>query len=297
MDDVAAVAAAPTLLENTLLLEAAAQTIFQWAQNNAIAFDDSKTELLHFTKQRSRHELGPPVALPNGTTVQPVAVLCWLGVWLDRKLTFHTHVQTKLAAAERALSGLLRLSSTEKGLSIGNMRQLYQACVVPIADFGSEIWWKGQKGLERKLQTLQNTATRRILGAFRTTPTALLDVESALPPASIRLTQNQRRYALCTLRLPPHHPIVQRMPQGFHPSGTGQLEEDLGGTLWDETVQAGSTPHATTLIRVIHTLSRWFQSGDKVEEVASSMANNMLLTPINFGNCQEDKNTAAEMHN
>ena len=294
MDDVAIIATGKSAVANVKLLERAAAITFEWAAANAVAFDDSKSELIHFT--RSRRPL-QTLQLPNGTVVQPAPVLRWLGVFLDSKLNFKAHVATKVAAAQRALAGLLRLSNTEKGLSIGHMRQLYQACVVPVADFGSEIWWrsKGQDSLCRKLQLLQNTATRRILGAFRTTPTTLLDLEAALPPAQIRLTYAQRRYALRLLRLPPSHPVVRRCPEYFHPSGTGFPEDQIPGQQWYDP-ETRRKRHSTCLIRVLWSLSPWLDPTHPVEEVAAADSSLPALVPIDFHIAPVSKAAAAQQH-
>ena len=57
---------------NARTLERIAATAFRWADNNAVAFDDSKTELLHFHRAR-KDDISPLilVTLPNGTTVNP----------------------------------------------------------------------------------------------------------------------------------------------------------------------------------------------------------------------------------
>jgi hypothetical protein len=48
IEDVALVTDGRTREGNARVLEAAAKTAFDWAQNNAVAFDDSKSEMLHF---------------------------------------------------------------------------------------------------------------------------------------------------------------------------------------------------------------------------------------------------------
>src|SRR5690606_6507097 len=56
IDDVAIIATNRTLAVNVRELNSAARTVFQWAEQNAVAFDDSKSELLHFTRSRSTAE-------------------------------------------------------------------------------------------------------------------------------------------------------------------------------------------------------------------------------------------------
>lgn len=295
MDDVAVIATSPKISDNIKALELAAKIIFQWAQNNAVAFDDSKSELIHFHRKNNTQESdGKQVCLPNGTVVKPTHCLRWLGVWLDRKLNFKVHVQTKIAAAERALSGLLRLSNTEKGLTMASMRQLYLTCVVPISDFGSEIWWKGQVGLAQKLQVLQNKATRRILGAFRTTPTSVLDVEASVLPAAVRLSYAQRRYALRLLRLPTDHPVVRRCPEDFHPSGEGVPEQQFGCPTWFQPAKPHRYP--SVLIRIMSSLNQWMDNKTKVEEVAAWEADLQSLAEIDFYIAPVSKEEAARLH-
>jgi hypothetical protein len=136
--------------KNARTLEAAAQTAFAWAQENAVAFDDSKSELLHFHRARDdTHTSSMNVKLPNGTVVTPGTqggpkdVVRWIGIFFDRKLTFSYHVKTKLTAASRSLNALCSLVRYETGLSPSATRSLYLACVTSRSDFGAEIWWTG----------------------------------------------------------------------------------------------------------------------------------------------------------
>jgi hypothetical protein len=51
------------------------------------------------------------------------------------------------------------------------------------------------------LQAIQNLATKKILGVFKTAPILLRDFESALLLPIVRLNYNQRRYAFRILKL------------------------------------------------------------------------------------------------
>jgi hypothetical protein len=215
IDDVALIVTGPSEEANSKSLERAARRAWSWAADNVIVFDDPKTELMHFHNKTSSNTTNSPVTLPHGTIIHPSKHLRWLGVWLDRKLLFNYHVQQKTAAATRALNLISRLSNSEWGLSAPAMRQLYYSCITPIADYGAEIWWKGQTGLANKLNKLQAEANRRILGAFRTSPTASLEIEAATLPAPIRLDRQCKRYAYRVLQMLPDHPVRQRTPASF----------------------------------------------------------------------------------
>jgi ribonuclease HI len=79
------------------------------------------------------------------------------------------------------------------------------ACVTSVADYGCQIFWKGQASFAKQLQSLQNTALRKILGIFRTSPILPAEVEAALPPAKVRLDSATRQYAFRARKLPPTH--------------------------------------------------------------------------------------------
>ena len=66
------------------------------------------------------------------------------------------------------------------------MRQLYLACITSIADYGVPIWWKGQGHYLDRFQKLQNDMLRKILGAFRTSPIAAIELEAAVLLVRIR---------------------------------------------------------------------------------------------------------------
>ena len=85
------------------------------------------------------------LTLPNGTIIKPSTVVRWLGVFLDRKLSFKAHVDKKIASASRALQMASRLKNSEWGLSSQHFHQLYSIFVLRILDYGAEAWFRGQK--------------------------------------------------------------------------------------------------------------------------------------------------------
>jgi hypothetical protein len=116
IDDIALIAHGCSREENARTVEAAAQTAFSCAQENAIAFDDSKSELLHFHHARDdTHTSSMNVKLPNrmvvtpGTQGRPKDIIWWIGIFFDHKLTVSYYVKTKLKAASRSLNALCSL--------------------------------------------------------------------------------------------------------------------------------------------------------------------------------------------
>jgi hypothetical protein len=155
IDDVALVTQGETREGTARVVEAVARTAFEWARNNAVAFDDAKSEIVHF--HRTRWDIiteDMKIRLPNGTIVAPGIrggkqdVVQWIGILFDRKLSFTYHVCTKMTATSGAFNALCSLVRYETGLSPSATRQLYQACVISRSNFGAEIWWNKQRNLE-----------------------------------------------------------------------------------------------------------------------------------------------------
>jgi hypothetical protein len=215
INNVALVAQGRTREGNSRALEVAARTAFQWAQDNVVAFDDAKSEMLHF--HHSRQDIITEeikIRLPHGMVVEPGTrggksdMVRWIGIFFDRKRTFKYHVTTKVMVATHAFNALRSLVRHEIGLSPSAKRLIYQAYVTSRSNFGAEIWWQGQKNLETTLQLQQNTALHKILNAFQSTPVTALHNEAALPPVAVRLTHKLCKYTLCLLCLPTTYLVV-----------------------------------------------------------------------------------------
>ena len=130
-------------------------------------------------------------------------------------------MRNKLATAENTLNNIIRLSNTERGLSFQAMRQLYIACITSIADYGVQIWWRNQRDMLAKYQSLQNEALRRVLGAFKKSPIRAMEIEAAIPPPEVRFNKLCQNYALRILKMNEAHPISQRVSTSFPPFSTG----------------------------------------------------------------------------
>ena len=67
-----------TAEENAKVLQEAAKTVFTEAEENAVQFNDSKSELTHFS--RARREPTAEITLLNKTVIKLSTQVKWLGV-------------------------------------------------------------------------------------------------------------------------------------------------------------------------------------------------------------------------
>jgi hypothetical protein len=159
--------------------------------------------MMHFDNNRNGTTTDDEmIILPNGTTISPGPqgispnMLRWIDIWFDRKIDYKRHVMLKASSGTRAIGTLKSLANTELGLTPTAVCQLYNASVIPLCNFGAEVWWKGQAIYQQKFERVYNMALCCILGAFRTSPTIVLHNESALPPSAVRLNHMGRKYAI-----------------------------------------------------------------------------------------------------
>jgi len=118
---------------NCKKLEEIAQELNSRAKETAISFDISKTEFIHFYSKRTTIEEGLKL---EDIEITPKPLVRWLGVFLDSKLTFKQYVEIRISKVKAAFYSIKRLGNTQRGLSLQALRQLYIACVTPIADYG-----------------------------------------------------------------------------------------------------------------------------------------------------------------
>jgi hypothetical protein len=138
IDDICIGASARSTKKLKTILERTAKAILQEAGESAIEFDVEKTELLYAS--RKREITAEPVQVGE-SLIQPSSCVRWLGFFLDNKLSYKKHVQTKAAAAQKVFQRIKRLGNTQRGLTTQATRQLYTACVTLIADYGIQLWW------------------------------------------------------------------------------------------------------------------------------------------------------------
>ncbi|KAH7552688.1 hypothetical protein BM1_08639 [Bipolaris maydis] len=205
IDDLQISISSTSVRKNIKLLEKEIQNLFRLAEESAIQFDSSKTELVNWT--RSRKDQARVLTLPNQEIVQSKELVRWLGVYFDCSLKFKHHSLIRNQQASAAFHRLSRLANSNKGLSPRAVRQLYLACVTSVADYGCQIFWREQQTTLNQRQKLQNQACRKNLGSFRTSPAIPSEVEAALYPPRIRLNNALRQYAFRARKLAPSHPL------------------------------------------------------------------------------------------
>ncbi|KID96614.1 reverse transcriptase, partial [Metarhizium majus ARSEF 297] len=225
-DDTAMLFTGDTLEETTAKANTAIAEMEAWGQQEAFSFDPDKTEVMHFSRKQNRSS--PPVS-HQGREVKAQKSMRWLGVWLDRKLTFNTHIEKWSLKANKVISQLRFVNNTVRGTSAIAARRAVYAVALPTLLYGLHTWFPGfpsetthrrertiTKTQLSKLQVILNKACHAVLPVWKTTPRVILWKEAGIPPADVILKQMQARTALRYAMLDAAHPIARRLRQAQH---------------------------------------------------------------------------------
>jgi hypothetical protein len=107
IDDIVIYTLSKRIEINCERLNQAISKAFEWARENVIKFDDSKSEMIHFELKKEMSSNA--IILSNETTLKSQKSVKWLEIHIDRKLNFKEHVNKRVANATKALHSISRL--------------------------------------------------------------------------------------------------------------------------------------------------------------------------------------------
>ena len=184
-DDTNLLAFGHSLKSNLLKLKNTHLKCLSWAARHGIVFSPEKYEILHFSRRRSDN-LQLKLRLGN-VILRPKEEVRVLGVYLDAKLHWHKHQRTILQKAQKALSSLSRTSYSTWGFPVLTSRLVYTAILRSLLSYAVGIWFNPLRKSSNisSLSTFQNKCLRLIGGAFKATPSFLLESELFLLPLDL----------------------------------------------------------------------------------------------------------------
>lgn len=108
----------------------------------------------------------------NGTTIERVNQLKYLGVNLDPKLSYVNHVYAISTKCKQAMGALSR--ATRKWIPKSTFEKIYKATIEPIASYASEVWYPSQVCLQNTTERIRKFAARLCANDFVSDYPALL---------------------------------------------------------------------------------------------------------------------------
>jgi hypothetical protein len=174
---------------NRRVLERAWATCQKWSEDFGMTFGPEKSALIHFT--RSRKPCRTQVQL-GAALITPKESERFLGVWLDRKLTWSAHISHIRRKVTARLPALNRLAAAAWGCSQVRAKQIYTAVIRPTILYGAGVWHEIRDkptGVARSLAAEQSKCLRIAAGAYKATPIRTLEWELGVPPLDLECSR------------------------------------------------------------------------------------------------------------
>ena len=161
----------------------------------------TKTEATCFSLSPKREEF---ILQINGQEIHQQDTPTYLGVKLDRKLTWPPYISTMHSKGLRKMALMKKLAGTKWGANMKILTQVYTATVRPHMEYASSAWSSAAKTNLDQLTKTQNAGLRIITGGMKTTPISELERTTGLLSLGERREEKLMRQSETMKRLPSH---------------------------------------------------------------------------------------------
>jgi ribonuclease HI len=167
-------------------LQAAIRKAVRWGNNHGLKFSPKKTLAMVFSRQK---EYAPPTThlMLGNHQVPYVETVKYLGIHLDRRLNWNTHITKKVANAKRLLFKMRNSLGITWGPKPHLLRWIFTGIVRPALTYGSLVWGHVIKYKHQldKLKRLHGLITRMFAPKRKSTPIAGMEMIFHLPPLDL----------------------------------------------------------------------------------------------------------------
>ena len=181
--------------------------IESWTQSWLVKVNEKKTTFTIFSLSNQKHSVHLKL---NGHTLHQEDAPTYLGVTLDRKLTWKSQLQKNQARAKIRLALVEKLSCTEWGADQNVLKKLCVRRIRPVLEYGMAASSTAAKSNSSKLSRVQQQAIRMMTGAMRSTPISAMETVTDLQPLEDRQEIKILTQAAKFKRLQ-DHPMHERM--------------------------------------------------------------------------------------
>ena len=189
-DDGALVVTGPQHNALVGLMQKAINRVLKWGDKHGLVFELSKSVGVTFTHKKVKLKKLTKVRMGNHTLKYKTSVK-YLGVELDYRLDWSTHVTQKINKAKKLLYKVRSAAGKLWGLGPRMSVWFYRAIVRPMLAYGALVWAKVTqlKAIQKKLRRLQRLALMAMGHFYKSTPTAGLEVATFTAPLWLHIRQ------------------------------------------------------------------------------------------------------------
>jgi hypothetical protein len=187
-------------------LQLAINNIHEWSKTWELPLSNSKINVLHLgvDNPRCEYRIG-------NINISPVSIIRDLGIYIDDKLNFESHINRKISIAYAKCSAILRAFTFKKP---EQFFKLYEVYVRPIIDYGSEVYQpKERSKLSSLVEKPLRFFTRKVFQRFGISYESYQQRLEKFNIMSHRCSQIKSDLSLCykllfRISYFPHYPFV-----------------------------------------------------------------------------------------
>ena len=181
-DDCSALFGGPRLDHALKRLQKMLDDLSAWGRSCGLEFNPDKSVVVVFSRRRKP----PPFKLKiGGKEIDFQESVKYLGITLDKKLYWTTHIEERISKAKRFLGHVASLTRKNWGPKPRLMRWAYTSVVRPMLVYGAMIWGHRAPELAAKLRRVNRMAFNTFASFPRSTPTAALELMLDVMPLHI----------------------------------------------------------------------------------------------------------------
>ncbi|XP_063887725.1 uncharacterized protein LOC135115154 [Scylla paramamosain] len=113
----------------------------------------------------------------------------YLGVWVDKRPSFTAHAAYLRERTQSRLSVMRAMTRINAGATFSVLRQYYVHAVRSLVDYSAPVLIALSPNQQERIEVLQNTAMRTMLGAPRWSSACVMQSETRLVPLTTRVQQ------------------------------------------------------------------------------------------------------------
>ena len=182
-DDFNTVAVGKNTKEVEAELQVSVNELALWPKENDIILNKTKIQVVLFGSDE------PVKIYLENHLIEQKDQKIYLGIMLDSKLSFESHLDLISSRALKALAKISRLIRGRRGISIGLAIDLYNSLIRPHLEYAAPVWAGLSLDKMKKLERVQAQCLKTLMGAHKHSASEAVEVVSGVLPIRFRLQE------------------------------------------------------------------------------------------------------------
>jgi len=134
-------------------MQEAIDVVDNWANQWGFRLSVAETQVICFSKKKKTPEVKLKL---YKQTLEQVSLIRYLGVWMDSKLTFGSHIQKLVDKCKKGVNVLRCLAGVHWGATRHSLKRVYCALIRSSIDYCRIIYGSASTSLLTKIEMIQN---------------------------------------------------------------------------------------------------------------------------------------------